>query len=210
MLFAIARNPVTIFAYWSIYWPAIFADNAPVNKQVHVRVHTAEGVEEKCLAVEPMAGNCYIEVSHPNSLYHLEIGYYRPPDVWNSIVTSNNVTVPANQMSENSDVDLVTIPFHLGFQQLVDFFGATNNGELAIVISQFQKRALSEERTRLSPEEERILRRLEVSLPEIAAARRAFDEADTEKLAQRTGAPLAFGPSSPPLGFEADWASAGA
>src|SRR5262245_4347830 len=34
MLFAIARDPVTIFACWSIYWPAIFADNAPVDRQV--------------------------------------------------------------------------------------------------------------------------------------------------------------------------------
>jgi hypothetical protein len=210
MLFAIARDPVTIFAYWSIYWPAIFADNAPVDKQVHLRVHTAEGVEEKRLAVEPMAGNCYIEVSRPNTLYHLEIGYYQPADVWNSVATSNDVTMPASHMSEDLDVDLAAIPFHLSFQDLVDLLGPANDNELAVVISQFQKRALSgEERTRPGPGEKRILRRLEVSLPEIAAAQRAFDEADTEKLARRTGAPLAFGPSSPSRGFEGDWASAG-
>lgn len=207
MLFAIARDPVTIFAYWSIYWPAIFADNAPVDKQVHLRVHTAEGVEEKRLAVEPMAGDCYIEVSRPNTLYHLEIGYYQPADVWNSVATSNDVTMPASHMSKNLDVDLAAIPFHLSFQDLVDLLGPANDRELAVVISQFQKRALSgEERTRLSPEEKRILRRLEVSLPEIAAAQRAFNETDAEKLVKLTGGKPALGATSPSREFgESSW-----
>ena len=204
MLFAIARDPVTIFAYWSIYWPAIFADNAPVDKQVHLRVHTAEGVDEKRLAVEPMAGNCCIEVARPNTLYHLEIGYYQPADVWNSVATSNDVTMPTSHMSKNLDVDLAAIPFHLSFQDLVDLLGPANDSELAVVISQFQKRALSgEPQTRLSSEEKRILRRLGVALPAIAAARRAFDDADTEKLARRTGPLLGFGASSPNRGFAA-------
>jgi hypothetical protein len=205
--FRLRADPVTIFAYWSIYWPAIFADNAPVDKQVHLRVHTAEGVEEKRLAVEPMAGDCYIEVSRPNTLYHLEIGYYQPADVWNSVATSSDVTMPASHMSENLDVDLAAIPFHLSFQDLVDLLEPANDRELAVVISQFQKRALSDgERTRLDPEEKRILRRLEVSLPEIAAAQRAFDEADTEKLVKLTGGQPALGATSPSREFgESSW-----
>ena len=202
MLFAIARDPVTIFVCWDVYWPSVFADNAPVDKQVHLRVHTAEGVEEKRLAVEPMAGDCYIEVSCPNTRYHLEIGYYQPADVWNSVATSNEVTMPASHMSENLDVDLAAIPFHLSFQDLVDLLGPVNDRELAVVISQFQKRALSgEERTRLSSEEKIILRKLDVSPADIAAARRAFDDTDSEKLARRTGALPGFGASSPSRGF---------
>ena len=201
MLFAIARDPVTIFAYWSIYWPAIFADNAPVDKQVHLRVHTAEGVEEKRLAVEPMAGNCYIEVSCPNTLYYLEIGYYQPADVWNSVATSNDVTMPAGHMSENLDVDLAAIPFHVSFQQLFDLFGATNGAELTAVISRFQKQALREGHQGLDAEERKILLKLNVSLPEIATALRAFDETDSENLARRTGVLTAFGPTSPSRGF---------
>ena len=50
-------------------------------------------------------------------------------------------------------------------------------------------------------EEKRILWRLEVSLPEIAAARRTFDDTDSEKLARRTGALLGFSASSPSRGF---------
>ena len=210
MFFAIARDPVTIFVCWDVYWPAVFADDPPVDKRVHLRVHTAEGVEEKRLAVEPMAGNCYIEVSRPNTLYHLEIGYYQPADAWNSVATSNDVTMPDSQISRNLDVDLAAIPFHLSFQDLVDLLEPANDRELAVVISQFQKRALNgEERTRLSPEQKRILRKLGVSPSDIAATRRAFDDTDSEKLARRTGAPLAFGPSSPSRGFGGAWASAG-
>ena len=207
MLFAIARDPVTIFVCWDVYWPAVFADNAPVDKQVHLRVHTAEGVEEKRLAVEPMAGNCYIEVSRPDTLYHLEIGYYQPADAWNSVATSNEVTMPASHMSENLDVDLAGIPFHLSFQDLVNLLGPANDRELAVVISQFQKRALSgEERTRLSPEQKRILRKLDVSLSDIAAARCAFDNTDSDKLGRRTGPLLGFGASSPNRGFaDTNW-----
>ena len=210
MLFAIARDPVTIFVCWGVYWPAVFADNAPVDKQVHLRVHTAEGVEEKRLAVEPMAGNCYIEVSRPNTLYHLEIGYYQPADVWNSVATSNEVTMPASHMSKNLDVDLAAIPFHLSFQDLVDLLGPANDNELAVVISQFQKRALSRERRKApSGNERKILRKLQVSLSEVAAGWRAFDEIDSETLPRRTRAFPGFAGTSPSRGFERDWASAG-
>ena len=201
-LFAIARDPRTVFAYWKVNWLSIFAKTEPVDRQVHLRVHRADGIEENSVAVEAMIGNCYITVSRPGGSYHIELGYYQPADIWNSVATSDEVIVPPDDFAEDADVGLATIPLHLSFQHLLDLFGASNGADLAEVISQFQKRALSgEERTRLSPEQKRILRRLDVSLSEIAPARRAFDEADTEKLARRTGAPFAFGPSSPSLGF---------
>jgi hypothetical protein len=151
----------------------------------------------------------YVTISEPHGSYRLEIGYYQPADVWHSVATSNEIVMPPDAITESADVDLVTIPFHLSFQQLVDFLGSANDTKLATVISQFQKRALSsEERTRLSPEEKSILRRLGVSLPDIAAAWRAFDQADSEKLARRGVFP-GIRSTSPSRGFERDWASAG-
>jgi hypothetical protein len=38
MLFAVARDPRTIFTYWSIDWPAVFAKTVPVDRQAHLRV----------------------------------------------------------------------------------------------------------------------------------------------------------------------------
>jgi hypothetical protein len=201
-LFAIARDSRCIFAGWNIDWLSVFKKTIPVDRKVFLRVYRADGVEEKNVAVEPMAGMHYVTTSEPHGSYRLDIGYYQPADVWHSVTMSNEIVMPPYSIIETADVDLATIPFHLSFQQLVDSLGAANSTELAYVISQCQTRALSSEgRARLSPEEKRILRKLDVPLSDIAAARRAFDEADGEKLARRTGALLGFGASSPSRGF---------
>ena len=54
ILFAIARDPRTIFTYWNIDWPTIFAKTAPVDRQVHLRVRGPGGIEETSAAVEPI------------------------------------------------------------------------------------------------------------------------------------------------------------
>ena len=202
VLFAIARDPETIFVYWNIDWPSIFGKTTPADRQVHLRVYCADGSEESSVAVEPMAAMYYVATSRSHDSCRVEIGYYQPADVWHSVAMSNEVKMPPQGNAEIGDVDLATIPFHVSFQKLLDLFGAPNETAIAAVISQFQKRALSSEKfQRLSPEEERILRKLEVSLSEIVASRRAFDDTDSEKLARRTGALPAFGPSSPNRGF---------
>jgi hypothetical protein len=207
-LFAIARDPRTIFTYWSIDWPAVFAKTVPVDRQAHLRVYRADGVEEDSVAVEPMSGNCSIAVSQPDGAYHVEIGYYQPADVWNSIATSNEVTMPRDSFAGYGDVDLATIPLHLSFQRLLDLFRASKGDALAETISQFQKRALrNEERKQLSAKERKILRAMDLSLSEIAAARRSFiDTAGSETLRKRTETLLGFGPASPSRGFgESSW-----
>src|SRR5499427_10124652 len=74
LLFAIARDPRTIFVYWNVDWSAIFENTAPVDRLVHLRVHRSDESEEMTEAVEPMAGNCYLSVSEPRETYRVEIG----------------------------------------------------------------------------------------------------------------------------------------
>jgi hypothetical protein len=182
----------------------------PVDRQAHLRVYRLDGVEEESVAVEPMSGNCSIAVSRPSGSYHVEIGYYHPADVWNSIATSKEVTMPRDSFAGYGDVDLATIPFHLSFQRLLDLFGASKGDALAEMISQFQKRAPNnEKRKQLSGKEREILRAMGLSLSEIAAARRAFiDHANTETLRKRTEALVGFASSSPARGFgESSWSS---
>ena len=210
ILFAIARDSRCIFAAWNIDWPSVFEKTMPVDRQVHLRVYRADGLEERTVAVEPMAGMHFVTTSQPHGSFRVEIGYYQPADVWHSAATSNEIVMPLHGITETADVDLATIPFHLSFQHLLDFLRQTNGNELAVAISQFQKRALSSEgQTRLSPEEKRILRNLDLSPSEIAAAWRTFEEADSEKLARRSSALTAFGPTSPARGFQGNWISAG-
>lgn len=212
-LFAIARDRRTIFTYWSIDWPAAFAKTVPVDRQAHLRVYRADGLEEESVAVEPMSGNCSIAVSRPGGSYHVEIGYYQPADVWNSIATSNEVTMPRDSFADDGEVGLATIPFHLSFQRLLDLLGASKGDALAETISQFQKRALrNEERKQLTAEEREILRAMDLSLSEIAAARHSFvDTAGSETLRRRTETLLGSGPVSPSRGFgEGSWSSGAA
>ena len=209
-LLAIARDPWTIFAYWNVDWPSIFKNAAPIDRQVHLRIHCADGLEEKEAAIEPMAGMHYVTTSQRHRACRIEIGYYQPADVWHSVAMSNEITIPPAEISEAEHVDLATIPFHLRFQQLVDFFGAANDDALATVISRFQTRAVSRGRyEKLSRKERKILRRAGVGLSELADARRAFNQLDSEKLLKQAEVLLKSGATSPSRGFKVDWASAG-
>jgi hypothetical protein len=203
VLFAVARDPGTIFACWSIDWSAIFKRRMPVDKQVHLRVHRADGSEENSVVVEPMVGHGHVRLSRPSSTYHVEIGYYQPAGFWNSVAASGEVGMPLDKSVETADVDLATIPFHLRFQQLLDLFGAPNSDALAEIISRFQTQALrSNEHHQLESGNRKILRAMGISTRELADARRAFlDQADGEIFRQRAEALLSFFPTSPSRGF---------
>jgi hypothetical protein len=210
ILFAIARDPRTIFASWNIDWSSLFERVLPVDRQVHLRLYGADGIEEKTVAVEPMAAMHYVTTSGSHASYRVEIGYYQPVDVWHSVATSHEIAMPPSGVAETTDVDLATIPFHVAFQQLLNLFRPAAESRLAMVISRFQMHALSRSKSKgLSTQQEKTLRKLDVSLSEMAAARRVFDETDRNKLRRRTGAFLGFGSSSPSGGFEANWVSAG-
>jgi hypothetical protein len=209
-LLAIARDPWTIFVYWNVDWPSIFKNAAPIDRQVHLRVHCTDGLEEKEAAVEPMAGMHYLTMSQRHRACRIEIGYYQPADIWHSVTMSNDSMIPPAETSEAERVDLATIPFHLRFQQLVDLFGAANDDALAIVISRLQTRAVSNGRQeKLSSEERQTLRRAGVAPSELADARRAFNQIDREKLKSEAEALPGLGATSPSRGFRGDWTSAG-
>jgi len=201
ILFAIARDSRTIFASWNIDWQSVFEKSLPVDRQVHLRVCRADGLEEKSVAVEPMAAMHYVTTSGSHGSCRVEIGYYESADIWHSVATSNEVMMPPNGIAEITEVDLATIPFHVSFQQLLNLFGPATDTALAAVISQFEKRALSSEEKTLSGADKKILRKLHGSVSVMAAAWRAFNDIDDEKLARRTRALLGFGSSSPFRGF---------
>jgi len=202
ILFAIARDSHTIFVNWNIDWHSVFEKGMPVDRQVHLRIYRADGLEEKIVAVEPMVAMHYVTIAYPQGPYRVGIGYYQPADVWHSVAISNKVVMPPNSVATTADMHVATIPFHLSFQHLLDLFGARNETALAMVMSRFQERVLSSEPPKLlSPKNKKILRELGVSASDIKAAWRAFDHHQTETLAKRAGALPGFGASSPNRGF---------
>ena len=209
-LFAIARDRRTIFASWKIDWLALFEKVAPRDRQVHLRVHPAEGLEQETVAVEPLAAMHYLTTSGTHSSYRVEIGYYDPADVWHSVAMSHEIVMPPDDIAEIADADLATIPFHIGFQQLLGFFGPSNGTPLANMISGFQKRAVSAEKTqKLSSHEQKILRKLNLSLSDIVSARSRFEQVNSEQLARRTCGLVSPSATSSPGRREAGWTSAG-
>jgi len=204
LLFAIARDPRTLFAYWNVDWSSVFENTAPVDRQVHLRVYRSDGGEETSTAVEPMVGNSYLTVSEPRESYRVEIGYYHPAAVWNSVATSDEVRMPPEQIAENEDVDVATIPFHLSFQRLIDAFRASSGDALSEIVSRLQKRAVSdEERALLTPEEWKILQAMDLSIDEIGAARRGFlKHGNGTALRRRAEALLGFGANSTSSGLD--------
>jgi Domain of unknown function (DUF4912) len=201
-LFAIARDAHTIFATWHIDWRSVFEKAMPVDRRVHLRLIGQRGVERR-VAIEPMTGMYYLTTPAPDDSYRVEIGYFQPADTWNSVATSDEVKMPPQRSGEIADIDLATIPFHLSFEQLANLFGAADGTPLARVVSEFQKRALSSRQpNELSPVDTQILRKLNLSLPQIASARREFEKGDRDKLARQTRTLIRIAATSPYRGFE--------
>ncbi len=111
--------------------------------------------------------------------------------------------MPPEEVIENLDVDVATIPFHLSFQRLIDLFRASNTDALSEIISRLQQRAVSdEERALLSPEEWELLRAMNLSIDDISASRRTFaDRRNGAALRRRAETLLGFGATSPTGGF---------
>jgi hypothetical protein len=209
ILFAIARDSHTIFVSWNIDWHSVFEKGTPADRQVHLQVYRADGLE-KIVVVEAMAAMHYVTISDPHGPYRVGIGYYQPAGVWHSVAISNEILMPRYEIGETADMAIAMLPFHVSFQHLLDLFEPTSDTALARIIARFQERALSsEEPNRLGPEEKKILRKLNVSPSEIATARRVFDQADCEKLARRATVLPSFGSTSPSRRFESDSASGG-
>src|SRR5437868_1446566 len=88
ILFAIPRDPRTIFTYWNIDWSDAFARNSPIDRQVYLRVRRSDGLDEIEETIEPMLGSHYALVAQPRGVYQVELGFYQPAGVWNSIASS--------------------------------------------------------------------------------------------------------------------------
>ena len=202
-LFAIARDARTIFAGWNIDWRSVFQKGMPADRQVHLRVIGVDGIRETTVTVEPMSAMHYVKTSGLHNAYRVEIGYFQPFDTWNSVATSGDVEMPSRGSVELANVDLATIPFHISFQQLANLFGTANDGSIARVVSEFQKRLINNgEPHEVTRSDRRILSSLDLSRDEIAAAERDFGRVYSEKLARHTRAMFQVGATSPVQGFQ--------
>ncbi|HXM32160.1 MAG TPA: DUF4912 domain-containing protein [Chthoniobacterales bacterium] len=199
-LFAIARDPHTLFVYWDIDWPAVFGDKPPPDRRVHLRVLWHEGIEETTIPVEPLAGSHLISVMHARSSYRIELGYNEPADVWNSVATSDAVITPPEDVGETGPIDVATVPFHLSFQRIVDAFrGSKYDGDAIVeILAEMQAQADHSE-SALADADRELLRAIDPSFSETDALHRSRLRQSEDAFAtrQRIESILGFGASSP-------------
>lgn len=200
VLFAIARDPHTLFVYWDIDWQEVFGDNPPADRKVHLRVLWHEGIEETTAAVEPMAGSHCITVQHARSSYRIELGYHDAAGAWNSVATSASVATPPDDVAENGPIDVATVPFHLSFQRIVDSFRASKyDGEALVeILARLQEQADNAE-TPLPEADRELLRAIDSSLSGTDAAQRSRLRKSEDAFAtrRRIESILGFGATSP-------------
>jgi hypothetical protein len=205
-LFVIAQDQYTIFVSWNIDWRCLFEKAMPADRQVYLRVIDGDGLEQKRVAVEPMLGNFYAALSQTRATYRVELGYFTLDCGWKSVAVSEPVAMPADAPSENTQVDVATVPFHISFQKLVDLLSLTNSDPLVTVLSRLEDRivAFAERDVDLAPADREILRTLNISIDDLRAGSVSFAERPKElQLGKRAEAILALGATSPTSGFSA-------
>lgn len=185
LLVAIARDPHTLFAYWEVDWPEVFQQNPPRERAVYLRVLTSDDAEESLVAVEPLAGSCYLNVAGADTDYRVELGYYDSDGEWKSVIASERVITPRDTVEQSAEFQLVTVPLHLSFQRLVDIFrGSKFDGRaMSDAIAELQQRFEDgESAQRIPAEHAQLIEALQWSLsPGEANQRAAFRKAAREK-----------------------------
>jgi hypothetical protein len=199
MVCALARNPISLFVFWEIDWPALFNKTPPRKREVYLRLQKPDGTEISKVLIEPMAGNCEVSVPNSNSGYRVELGYFGVDETWHSAGSADVVSTPPDSLCEPAAATFATVPFHLSFQRLTDLFHASAgaNGPVIEQLGRIQEKALMPEGGEsLTSAEGEILRAVDASLPSgwQDAARNPGREIDLE---QRLEEILGFGSSSP-------------
>lgn len=122
-LHMLARDPRSLFVYWTLDWGRRFAAANLTARPVHLRIFREDESEETTTAIDPMAGFTFVEVSAPGAGYRCEIGCYEGEN-WKTLARSEAGETPAAAMSEDLAADFATLPLHLSFQRLIDIFRA--------------------------------------------------------------------------------------
>jgi hypothetical protein len=126
LLFAVARDPGSLFVYWDLQWARLFARAGISAREVHLRTYRGDGSIESTQEINPFRGHCYAEVSAPGADYYSELGSFEGTE-WKALVRSSIIATPEANISEELSTEFATLPEHLSFQRLLDVFGATTD-----------------------------------------------------------------------------------
>lgn len=142
LLYAIARDPNSLFLYWDLDWARVFSEAGLTNSVAHLRISREDGTEETTIAIDPALGYCFAEVTSAGARYTCELGCFVESE-WKSLAPSAVAETPASTLSDDLNAEFATLPLHLGFQRLIDIFRAAQptRKNLASAIAEAQSKA---------------------------------------------------------------------
>ncbi|PWU12609.1 MAG: hypothetical protein C5B50_21165 [Verrucomicrobia bacterium] len=111
-LWAVARDPHTLYAHWDLtgeqmsQFKALSGGGALVLR-VHPDTSTAQPVNE--INLQGDSRHLFLHVERAGATYALQLGYAQPDGQWVNIATSPPVTTPPETMAEDRSVSWATL-----------------------------------------------------------------------------------------------------
>ncbi|MDZ4788847.1 MAG: DUF4912 domain-containing protein [Blastochloris sp.] len=140
-LYLTARDPHTLYAYWDLNHDQIVeGERSSHDGKVFLELYRKGGTRLQQVQLSPWSKEWYLNINEANSAFYAEIGYYRHDGSFEVMSRSGEALTPRDNLSPNTKVQFVTIPFEFTFAQLLDLIrGYLLQGEeLATALARLQ------------------------------------------------------------------------
>jgi hypothetical protein len=135
-LFLTARDPHWLYAHWDFTAEQLRQCNArSADGHLILRVFLGARKQAPCteVHVHPESRNWFVHVGRGASKYLAELGYYRAEDRnWVVAGTSDATLTPPDTLAIDTQVDFVTIPVEVPFEQLLALIGEAAKGNVPL------------------------------------------------------------------------------
>lgn len=168
VVFAIARDPQSLFVYWNIDWTAVFGEETPRERKIYLRLLDENGAELQRATVEPLTSSCDISLPPDLISTRVEIGFFESDDQWHSVGASAQVRPPANAVGPLRPGDFALVPFDITFQRLTDLFRRSHGEQEPLIqsLADLQKRGADPtERKRFTADENLVFHAMQAASP---------------------------------------------
>ncbi len=123
-LFFTARDPHWLYAYWDYTWKQLEEMRSVArNNDLKLRIYLGQDSKAPLyqeIVIHPPAHNWFIKVDQSNTEYYAEFGYEDLSGNYVSTSRSKPIRTPPDQISDHTEAQFVTIPFHIRFQELFE------------------------------------------------------------------------------------------
>jgi hypothetical protein len=117
-MYVVARDPHWLFSYWDFDYTEF-----PEKRQLLLQVFRGADLET-AVEIDEFARNWYIPVQHADADYRVAFGWRGEDGAVRIIDEAGPTRTPPESISTQWDSQFATVPFHLGFNFLLDVIDA--------------------------------------------------------------------------------------